>query len=229
MRREWYVYLPVYSLVLSGYATETEAKQEAERVREHIPERIEVLPRSHELVKDYARTHPAWAHREGFESVQAQTAPSHTCPVCGTTVAGGPEEYLGHIRTAHPEEWRRLETDLGYTLRTQKVLGVRQLPTVTIKGRKYYFDARLREYRAVDDPHDRIPLELEYAKLLDEASEGSVAWNAVVESIIEEKRREAEQVEPTPETGIYRCRFCGAPYAYRENLELHERGCPKRG
>lgn len=43
----------------------------------------------------------------------------------------------------------------------------------------------------MDDPHDRIPLEPEYAKLLGEASEGSVAWNAVVESIIEEKRREA--------------------------------------
>lgn len=30
------------------------------------------------------------------------------------------------------------------------------------------------------------------------------------------------------EAGIFRCRFCGAPYAYRENLDLHEQGCPKR-
>lgn len=27
---------------------------------------------------------------------------------------------------------------------------------------------------------------------------------------------------------LLKCRFCGAPYAYRENLELHEKGCPKR-
>lgn len=27
---------------------------------------------------------------------------------------------------------------------------------------------------------------------------------------------------------IFKCRYCGAPYAYRENLELHERGCQKR-
>lgn len=71
--------------------------------------------------------------------------------------------------------------------------GVIQLPTVTIKGRKYYLDARLREYRAVDDPHVRIPLEPEYAKLLGEASVGSAAWNIIVESIIEEKQREARR------------------------------------
>ncbi|GAI54759.1 unnamed protein product, partial [marine sediment metagenome] len=69
--------------------------------------------------------------------------------------------------------------------------GVRQLPTVNIGGRKYYLDARLREYRAVNDPYDRIPLEPEYAKLLGEASVGSAAWDAVVESITEEKMREA--------------------------------------
>lgn len=27
---------------------------------------------------------------------------------------------------------------------------------------------------------------------------------------------------------ILRCRWCGAPYAYRENLEIHERGCRAR-
>lgn len=27
---------------------------------------------------------------------------------------------------------------------------------------------------------------------------------------------------------LLRCRWCGAPYLYRENLEVHERGCPKR-
>jgi len=131
----------------------------------------------------------------------------HDCPVCGDPVTGGSDEYLGHIKTKHPEEWRRLETDPGYSLRRaeagprQLVPMVRQLPTVTIRKKKYYLDARLREYRAVDDPHDRIPLEPEYAKLLGEASVGSVAWNAVVESIIEEKQREAERrsVEKTRE------------------------------
>lgn len=27
---------------------------------------------------------------------------------------------------------------------------------------------------------------------------------------------------------LLRCRWCGAPYAYRENLEVHEKSCPKR-
>ena len=33
----------------------------------------------------------------------------------------------------------------------------RRLPIVTIKGKKYFRDDRLREFRAVDNPHDRIP------------------------------------------------------------------------
>lgn len=27
---------------------------------------------------------------------------------------------------------------------------------------------------------------------------------------------------------LFKCKHCGAPYAYRENLELHEKSCPKR-
>lgn len=34
----------------------------------------------------------------------------------------------------------------------------RHLPIVTIRGRTYYRDDRLQEYRAVDNPHDRIPM-----------------------------------------------------------------------
>jgi hypothetical protein len=30
------------------------------------------------------------------------------------------------------------------------------LPIVTIKGRRYFVDERLREYRAIDNPHVRI-------------------------------------------------------------------------
>jgi hypothetical protein len=34
----------------------------------------------------------------------------------------------------------------------------RRLPIVVINGRRYFADVRLREYRAVDNPHDRIPM-----------------------------------------------------------------------
>lgn len=34
----------------------------------------------------------------------------------------------------------------------------RRLPIVVINGRRYFVDVRLREYRAVDNPHDRIPI-----------------------------------------------------------------------
>jgi len=37
--------------------------------------------------------------------------------------------------------------------------GVTQLPKVKMNGKTYYRDEKLREYRAVDNPHDRIPLE----------------------------------------------------------------------
>lgn len=66
-KREWYVYLPPPDkLVLSGYATEAEAEEEAERVRRELREIVEVLPRRNIRIQEYARTHPAWAAREGF-------------------------------------------------------------------------------------------------------------------------------------------------------------------
>ncbi len=33
---------------------------------------------------------------------------------------------------------------------------------------------------------------------------------------------------PIAVAGILKCRWCGAPYAYKENLELHEKTCPMR-
>jgi hypothetical protein len=36
---------------------------------------------------------------------------------------------------------------------------VRELPKVIIDGKEYYVDERLQEYRACDNPHDRIPFE----------------------------------------------------------------------
>ncbi|MBA7503755.1 hypothetical protein ES706_02376 [subsurface metagenome] len=113
------------------------------------------------------------------------TSPPEGLPPRGTGLETG---RAGERRADVPrtEEERRIR-HLGMNP------GVRRLPTVTIREKKYYLDARLREYRAVDDPHDRIPLEPEYAKLLGEASVGSAAWDAVVESITEEKMREAER------------------------------------
>jgi hypothetical protein len=35
----------------------------------------------------------------------------------------------------------------------------RRLPVVIILGRAFYRDDRLRELRAVDNPHDRIPFD----------------------------------------------------------------------
>lgn len=103
---------------------------------------------------------------------QELVTPPNVCPVCGKTVAGGPDEYLGHIKTYHPEEWRKLETDPTYTL-------VRK-----VERKASELKRRSRE-------------------LLRRVREGT-------------------------EDGILRCRFCGAPYAYRENLELHERGCKRK-
>jgi hypothetical protein len=37
--------------------------------------------------------------------------------------------------------------------------GARMLPVEEIAGRLYYRDNRLREYRNVDNPHDRIPFD----------------------------------------------------------------------
>lgn len=34
----------------------------------------------------------------------------------------------------------------------------RRLPTTTINGKEYFIDERLKELRAVDNPHQRLPL-----------------------------------------------------------------------
>ena len=38
------------------------------------------------------------------------------------------------------------------------VSAARPLPVVTIEGKQYHQDDRLREYRAVDNPHDRLSM-----------------------------------------------------------------------
>lgn len=247
--------------VLSGYMTEAEAQGEAERVQFEIPKwrgLVLALPRGDERILEYARTHPAWARREGFEGgFRAQAAPPHACPVCGKAVAGGPDEYLGHIRTEHPEEWRRLETEPSYTL-SSKVRMPRQLPT--FKG--YTVDERLGEFRKLEygKPPEFISFDSPKGKemLQDWRKESALRTQyrtitrelteAERKKIAEESFRENPDLDvvyisdysgvvekpyyragpPVAEAGILRCRFCGAPYAYRENLELHERGCPRR-
>lgn len=71
--RKWFVYDATNSLVLSGYKTKKEATEEAHKVNAEFqadPDTkgivIAVLPRGHQLIKRYAKTHPAWAQREGF-------------------------------------------------------------------------------------------------------------------------------------------------------------------
>lgn len=44
----------------------------------------------------------------------------------------------------------------------QDIRAPRTLPIVRIDGRRYYADERLREYRAVDNPHDRLPMPYEF-------------------------------------------------------------------
>lgn len=73
--REWYVYSPQDRLVLSGYATQREAEEEAYRAaKELFPsllsgKQLKALPRTAPEIKHYAETHPAFAESEGFVEV----------------------------------------------------------------------------------------------------------------------------------------------------------------
>ena len=65
--RRYYVF--VKDVVLSGYETQEEAEKEKERVETEIPQwkgQVEVLPREHPKIQQYARTHPAFRQREGI-------------------------------------------------------------------------------------------------------------------------------------------------------------------
>lgn len=72
-------------------------------------------------------------------------------------------------------------------------------------------------------------------------------WNEILPKLVMKlercKERRAVSTHSSPMRGysiggllpeekahdILKCRYCGAPYAYRENLDAHERSCPKRG
>jgi hypothetical protein len=63
--RRFYIF--VKDVVLSGYETEEEALREKQRVEEEIPiwkGQVEVLPREHPKIQQYARTHKYFAKRE---------------------------------------------------------------------------------------------------------------------------------------------------------------------
>jgi hypothetical protein len=67
-KRNWYVYDERYKVVLSGYSSRSEAMEEAIKVRSEAESLLpKVLGRNHRLIQAYAKTHPAFARREGIE------------------------------------------------------------------------------------------------------------------------------------------------------------------
>jgi hypothetical protein len=68
-KRNWYVYDERYKIVLSGYSSKSEAMEEAIKMRSETEELLpKVLGRNHRLIQEYAKTHPAWARREGIDT-----------------------------------------------------------------------------------------------------------------------------------------------------------------
>lgn len=72
-----------------------------------------------------------------------------------------------------------------------------RLPTVTIKGREYFKDDRLREYRAVEDPHERVTFDEHEARALppdpDGMNEERAEWaDAAVSAFQAETRVDLE-------------------------------------
>ena len=66
--RNWYVYDERYKVVLSGYSSKSEAIEEAINVKSETEGLLpKVLDRNHRLIRTYAKTHPAFARREGIE------------------------------------------------------------------------------------------------------------------------------------------------------------------
>ena len=51
--------------------------------------------------------------------------------------------------------------------KTNETTMPRQLATVTYKGKKYYIDWRLKEFRPVEPPLERIPFDSELGRKID--------------------------------------------------------------
>ena len=66
-KRNWYVYNERCRIVLSGYSSKSESIEEAIKVKSEVEGSLpKVLGRNHRLILEYAKTHPAWARREGI-------------------------------------------------------------------------------------------------------------------------------------------------------------------
>jgi hypothetical protein len=68
------------------------------------------------------------------------------------------KKHFGHD-TSLPGLVESIISDWLYAAESQFELSPRVLPVEEINGKRYYRDERLKEYRNVDNPHDRITLD----------------------------------------------------------------------
>lgn len=194
VRREWYVYvLPFEDIpvgtVLSGYATEAEAREEAERVQLEIPKwrgLVLALPRSDERILEYARTHAHWASEEEFKELLVKEGDVGT--LAESVMA---EDTAGRSRRIPAG------TEVKISSITPKYVSF--ITSEAIEGEKVF-----------------TALPLTFRKAF---RKGVAPPTESFAQTVPEARAEA---------GIMRCRFYGSPYLYRENLEMHEKACPKK-
>jgi hypothetical protein len=69
-KRNFYLFQTEYNVVLSGWETKEMAEKEKEKMEEEIPSwkgKLIVLSRDDPEILEYARTHPAFAKREGLK------------------------------------------------------------------------------------------------------------------------------------------------------------------
>lgn len=121
-----------------------------------------------------------------------------------------PEEYL--LSSSFPEPTHRLPEE-------ERVREVAMWTLDLLREKGPMTDKEISDQ--LDVPLERVSKATD--KLM---SEGKIEWEGLTG-----KYRFSyfpPKVVLTVETGIMRCRYCGAPYAYRENLEIHEAGCPRR-
>jgi hypothetical protein len=65
-----------------------------------------------------------------------------------------------HRSVSVPGLVEEILSDWLYTAETELELSPRGLPVEEIDGKRYYRDERLSEYRNVDNPHDRLPVNM---------------------------------------------------------------------
>ena len=70
-KRNFYLYHTEHKMVLSGWDKREEAEEELRKAEEEIPSwkgKLIVLSRDDPQVLEYAKTHPAFAKREGIKA-----------------------------------------------------------------------------------------------------------------------------------------------------------------